>query len=135
VSLCRHKFKFTGIEEESDHLSKLLQCDVKQLKDLIRTHHVTINDHIKFSSLIKFFDRYNPPIFTGDEMHDFKNELIPDGKKTTLLIDYLLKKNENGVHSFLRSLHQAKEHSGHSVILKEMSMQLDCNRQSCRVYD
>ena len=54
-------------------------------------------------------------------MHDFKNELIPDGKKTNLLIDYLLKKNENGVHSFLRSLHQAKEHSGHLEILKKMS--------------
>ena len=119
--------KFLGKEEESDNLSKLLQCDIKQLKQLIKTHHPTISGHIKFSSLIQFLNQYDPPIFTNDEMQYLKNQHKSDGEKTNELIDWLLKKDESGVHNFLRSLDDAKEHSGHSEILKEMSKLLNCH--------
>jgi len=112
-------------EEETDHLSQLLQCNDAYLKQLIKTHHPLIVKYIKFSCLIKFFNEYE--IFTNDEMFCFQSNLISDEQKTNSLVEWLQKKDKNGVHNFLRSLHKAKVHSGHSAILQEMHTKLNCN--------
>ena len=113
-------------EEETDylpaqHVSQLLQCDDMELRELIQTHHPSLNKFINFTCLIPFFNQYK--IFTNDEMYDFQSDKS-DQEKTISLINYLQKKDANGVQNFIRSLHGAKEHSGHLVILKEMSSKL-----------
>lgn len=116
----------TAGREETDHLSMLLQCNIIQLRELITKHHPLISQHINFICLIKFFNHYK--IFVSDEMHHLQNNELSDERKTNSLIGWLSKKDEEGVRNFLKSLNDAKEHSGHSAILKKMSEKL-CNNQ------
>jgi len=120
-------YTFTNLgEEETNHIiSQLVQCNDTYLKKLIKTLNPIIVEYIKFSCLIKFFNKYE--IFTNDEMFHFRSDHISDEQKANLLVEWLQKKDENGVRNFLRSLHQAKSHSGHSEILKEMNSKLNSN--------
>ena len=48
------------------------------------------------------------------------SELNPESKKVSNLILWIDKKNENGIHNFVRALDEAHEHSGHIAILEHL---------------
>ena len=88
-----------------------------RLPEAIRESHPIINTHIKFELLIQYFNQYK--IFTDDEMDHF-NSAISIMEKVNKLILYLPQKDYNGNCNFVRALNDAKAHSGHRAILKEL---------------
>jgi len=104
--------------ENKEIVPKLLLRRRSQLLDAIKSSHVIINEHIKFQILISHFNHYG--IFTRDEVKCFSTESISDTDKGNNLIEWLSRKDENGIHSFVRALSEAHEHSGHLAILKHL---------------
>ena len=88
-----------------------------QLSEAIKRSHPIINAHIKFDILIQYFNHYE--IFTDDEMDHF-NSTISKMEKVNKLILYLPQKDCEGIRNFVRALNDAKAHSGHRTILKEL---------------
>ena len=99
-------------------ISQLLACSHLQLMDAIRRLHKTIEEKINFETLIPFLNKYK--IFTTGEMKYFVNKLHSDADKVANLVIWLEAKNEKGIYDFVRALNEAKEHSGHIVILEHL---------------
>ena len=108
----------TQVQQIATKLFQLLACEPVQLKDAIPRLHVTIKDYINFEFLIPFLNKYG--IFTGDEINYFTNKCHSDSDKVSKLIEWLLKKDDRGIHNFVRALKEAEEPSGHLEIIKDI---------------
>ena len=86
--------------------------------DAITRLHKIIEEKINFETLIPFLNKYK--IFTTGEMKYFVNKLHSDADKVANLVIWLEAKNEKGIYDFVRALNEAKEHSGHIVILEHL---------------
>ena len=95
----------------------LASKNASSLPKAITQNHPNINTYIKFDILIQYFNQYK--IFTDDEMGHF-NSNISKVEKVNKLISYLHQKDYNGNCNFVRALNDAKAHSGHRAILKEL---------------
>ncbi|XP_065891906.1 uncharacterized protein [Dysidea avara] len=87
----------------------------------IRQAHPEIIQHINFITLKQYLNRYK--IFTSHEMHHFNNN---DSNEVSVnnLIEWLQRKDEEGVLNFVRALNDAKEHSGHATILRKLKVKV-----------
>jgi len=83
-------------------------------------HHV-INQYIKFSYLKKYFDK-NGVIFTPDEKKQLKDE--EHDISVNKMIEFLEAKKGEDVLNFVRALHDARGHSGHTVILEALKVKV-----------
>ena len=110
--------KFTANEysEVQEKVDQLLRCS--SLLDAIIRSHFTIKKHINFNTLIPFLNKHN--IFTSDEMELFNKDILITADKVNKLMEWIPKKDEKGVHDFMKALGEACEHSGHYVILKHL---------------
>jgi len=93
-----------------------------QVLDKITRAHPEIVQYIDFITVMPYFNRYK--IFTSDETHAFSNAIHATNDKVNSLIQYLSRKNEEGVLNFVKALDDAKEHSGHDAILRKLKVKV-----------
>ena len=57
-------------------------------------------------------------------MKFFASKYYSDSDKVNNLIEWLPRKDDRGIHNFVRALEEAKEHSGHLVIVENLHISL-----------
>jgi len=82
--------------------------------------HPEIAQYIDFKILTQYLNRYR--IFTANEIHHLGHDPIEDSANN--LIDWLSRKDEDGVLNFVKALNDAKEHSGHTAILRKLNVKV-----------
>jgi len=83
--------------------------------------HPEIAQHIDFITLMQYLNRYR--IFTSNEIHHLSHD--PVEVSANNLIDWLSRKDEDGVLNFVKALNDAREHSGHAAaILKKLEVRV-----------
>ena len=97
-------------------LPKLLDRGGQELMDAIKKSRSIITEKINFATLIPYLNKYS--IFTRREMTIFNSPALIQGDKASSLIEWLGKKEDEGVKNFIRALNDASEHSGHANILQ-----------------
>jgi len=113
-------FIFTDDDSNNRRIytQNLNDCNHLTLSRAIERCHPVITDHVEFETLIPFLNEHE--IFTRSEMEYFNNRYYSNAEKVNKLIEWLPKKDENGIHNFVRALNEAHKHSGHSTILKHL---------------